>query len=39
MFHAGYEYSKGLIRLGRFDGSYKPLLTRGKFSLLIELIP
>jgi hypothetical protein len=38
MFHASYEYSKGLIRLGRFDGSYEPLLARGKFSLHIELI-
>jgi hypothetical protein len=39
MFHVGYKYSKSLIRLGRFDGSYEPLLTRGKFSLHIELIP
>jgi hypothetical protein len=36
MFHAGYEYSNGLIRLGRFDGRYEPLLTRGKFSLHIR---
>jgi hypothetical protein len=38
MFYAGYQYSKGLIRLGRFEGSYEPLLTRGKFPLRIERI-
>jgi hypothetical protein len=35
-FYAGYRYSSGLIRLGRIDGDFAPLLTRGKFALRIE---
>jgi hypothetical protein len=38
-FHAGYRYSRGLIRLGRLDDGAKPLLTKGRFPLRIELIP
>jgi hypothetical protein len=30
-FHAGYRYSRGLIRLGRLDAGVEPLLKRGKF--------
>jgi len=37
-FYAGYRWSRGLIRLGRIDGSFKPLLTRGAFPLQITLI-
>jgi hypothetical protein len=37
-FHAGYRWSRGLIRLGRIDGSFEPLLTRGAFPLQIDLI-
>lgn len=32
-YHHSYRYSAGLIRLGRLDDDYKPLLTRGKFPL------
>ena len=35
LFHAGYSYSNGLIRLGRLD-DFHPLLTRGKFPLRVE---
>ncbi|SHF61340.1 hypothetical protein SAMN02745223_03113 [Devosia limi DSM 17137] len=38
LFYAGYRYSSGLIRLGRFDDGFKPLLVRGEFPLRIELI-
>ena len=38
-FHAGYRYSDGLIRLGRLDDGAKPLVTKGRFPLRIELIP
>jgi hypothetical protein len=34
-FYAGYRYSRGLIRLGRLDNGFAPLLTRGKFPLRI----
>ena len=37
LFHAGYRYSSGLIRLGRLD-DFKPLLTRGNFPLRIEAV-
>jgi hypothetical protein len=37
-FHAGYRYSRGLIRLGRLDGGIGPLLARGQFPLRIELL-
>ncbi|WP_421407241.1 cyclophilin-like fold protein [Agrobacterium tumefaciens] len=35
-YYDSYRYSKGLIRLGRFDDGFEPLLTRGEFSLCIE---
>jgi len=38
LFYAGYRWSGGLIRLGRFDQGFEPLLTRGKFPLRIERI-
>jgi hypothetical protein len=37
-FYAGYRYSRGLIRLGRINGDFTPLLKRGKFNLRIELL-
>lgn len=36
-FYDSYRYSRGLIRIGRLDGGYEPLLTRGKFPLRIDL--
>jgi hypothetical protein len=38
LFYAGYRWSNGLIRLGRFEGGFEPLLVRGKFPLRIERI-
>jgi hypothetical protein len=38
MFYADYRW-EGLIRLGHFEGSFEPLLVRGKFPLRIERIP
>ena len=35
-FYAGYRWSQGLIRLGRIDGGFDPLLVRGEFPLRIE---
>ena len=35
-FHAGYQWSRGLIRLGRIDGSFDALLVRGDFPLRID---
>ena len=35
-FHADYRYSRGLIRLGRLDDGFAPLLTRGKFPLRVS---
>lgn len=35
-YYDSYRYSKGLIRLGRFDDGFEPLFTRGEFSLRIE---
>ena len=35
-FYAGYRYSDGLIRLGRLDKGFEPLLTRGEFPLRIR---
>lgn len=37
-YHGHYRYSPGLIRLGRIDDGFKPLMTRGKFPLTAELI-
>ncbi|MND46120.1 hypothetical protein D3C80_369910 [compost metagenome] len=34
-YHADYRYSRGLIRLGRFDLGFETLLTRGEFPLRI----
>jgi len=39
LFYAGYRWSEGLIRLGRFEGGFEPLRTRGKFSLRVERLP
>lgn len=36
LFYAGYRWSRGLIRLGRIEGSFQPLLTRGEFPLVIQ---
>lgn len=38
LFYAGYRWSSGLIRLGRFDTGFEPLLTRGEFPLHIEAV-
>jgi hypothetical protein len=38
-FYEGYRYSGGLIRLGRIDGDFAPLLMRGEFDLHIEFLP
>ena len=35
MYHGDYRWSRGLIRLGRFEGNFDPLLVRGKFPLRI----
>lgn len=37
-FYSGYRWSRGLIRLGRIDGSFDPFLTRGQFPLHIDRI-
>lgn len=37
LFYADYKWD-GLIRLGRFDGGFKPLLVRGEFPVRIERI-
>jgi hypothetical protein len=34
-FHGSYRYSRGLIRLGRLDDGFTPLLTRGQFPFRI----
>jgi hypothetical protein len=34
-FHGSYRYSRGLIRLGRLDDGFMPLLTRGQFPFRI----
>jgi hypothetical protein len=39
LFYAGYRYSSGLIRLGRFDNWREPLATRGKFPIRITRRP
>lgn len=35
-FYGGYQYSPGLIRIGRLDDGPAPLLRRGKCALRIE---
>ncbi|MFH1805089.1 MAG: cyclophilin-like fold protein [Pseudomonadota bacterium] len=37
-FYAGYRYSRGLIRLGRLDGGFDPLLTKGEFPLSARIV-
>lgn len=37
LFYADYRW-EGLIRLGRFDGGFEPLLVRGEFPVRIERI-
>lgn len=36
LFYASYRWSHGLIRLGRFEGGFEPLRTRGAFALRVE---
>jgi len=36
LYHAGYAYSRGLIRLGKIEGEIEPLLKRGKYPLQIR---
>lgn len=38
LFYSGYRYSTGLIRLGRFDDGFEPLLMRSEFALRIERV-
>ena len=38
LYYADYNYSNGLIRLGRLDDGIEPLFTRGKFPLHIQLL-
>lgn len=38
MFHGSYESTSDLIRLGRFNDGFQPLLKRGEFPLRIEAI-
>ena len=35
-FYAGYQYSKGLVRLGRLDTGIVPLIKRGMFPLRVD---
>ncbi len=35
-YYAGYRYANGLIRLGRIEGSFEGLRTRGDFPLRLE---
>lgn len=37
-YYDSYRYSKGLIRLGRFDDGFEPPLVRGEFPLRIERV-
>lgn len=36
LYHAGYRHSSGLVRLGRLDAGFAPLLKRGTFPLRVE---
>lgn len=38
LFHSGYRWSRGLIRLGRLDDGPAPLRVRGEFALRVEVI-
>ena len=37
-FHAGYESTSDLVRLGRLDGDTNPLRTRGEYRVRIEML-
>ncbi len=37
-YYGHYRYDSGLIRLGRLDDRFEPLLTRGKFPLKARLL-
>lgn len=37
-FHGGYDWSAGLIRLGRLEGGVEPLLRRGRFPLRLDAL-
>ncbi len=37
-YYGSYHYASGLIRLGRLDNGFEPLLTRGKFPLKARLL-
>lgn len=37
-YYGHYRYDSGLIRLGRLDDGFEPLLTRGKFPLKARLL-
>jgi hypothetical protein len=36
-FYASYRYSAGLVRLGQIEGSFAPLLLRGRYPLRAEI--
>lgn len=38
LYHGSYHYDPGLVRLGRWDGDFAPLLTRGEFPLRVQAI-
>lgn len=38
LFYGSYRWSRGLIRLGRLDGSFEPLLVRGEFPLSVSRV-
>lgn len=38
VYYADYQYSSGLIRLGRIEGSLQPLLRQASYSVHIELV-
>lgn len=38
LFHSGYRWSRGLIRLGRLDDGPAPLRVRGEFPLRVDVI-
>ncbi len=38
LYHGGYRYASGLVRLGKLDNGHTPLLTRGTFALSLELV-
>lgn len=38
LYHGSYRYDPGLVRLGRWDSDFTPLLTRGVFPLRIEAV-